>query len=132
MKSSDRFKETIHQYLKSKAESDELFAPIFAKENKNIDDCITYILNTVKSSGVYGFTDEEVYSMAIHYYKEDDVSAGPPTDCHVIVNHKVQLTEEELAQAKQQAMEEAVRDAKRAATKKPEKSKPVVQQTSLF
>jgi hypothetical protein len=45
---------------------DELFAFAYAKADKNMEDCITYILNTVKRSGCNGFTDEEVYSMAIN------------------------------------------------------------------
>ena len=71
MKSTEAFKTTINDYLVSKALTDELFAETFKKSNKNIDDCIKYILNTVKKSDCAGFTDSEVFSMAIHYYDED-------------------------------------------------------------
>ena len=39
-----------------------------AKEHKNLDDCITFILNYVQQSGCNGFTDAEIYSLAVHYY----------------------------------------------------------------
>ena len=38
------------------------------KPTKNIDNCITYILNQVKKSGCCGFSDDEIFGMALHYY----------------------------------------------------------------
>lgn len=55
MKASNHFIRTILTYLELRAESDSLFAESFTKENKNIDDCITYILNEVQKSGCMGF-----------------------------------------------------------------------------
>ena len=43
-----------------------------------MDDCITYILNTVKASGMQGFADADIFGMAVHYYDEDDVKVGDP------------------------------------------------------
>lgn len=65
---TDYFKLTIQSYLEQRAIADELFAPVYAKPNKNINDCITYILNYVKESGINGFADDEIYSFALHYY----------------------------------------------------------------
>lgn len=48
MKATDTFKTTIKAYLDSRAVNDELFAATYAKEGKNIDDCVNYILNTVQ------------------------------------------------------------------------------------
>lgn len=67
-KATDYFKLTIQSYLEQRAQTDELFAPVYAKPNKNIDDCATYILNYVQQSGICGFTDDEIYSLALHYY----------------------------------------------------------------
>lgn len=68
MKGTEHFKQTIKEYLDGRAQTDELFAVSYAKENKNLDDCITFILNQVKASGCCGMTDDEVWSLAIHYY----------------------------------------------------------------
>ena len=68
-----------------------------------MDDCITYILNMVKDSGVNGFTDEEVYSMAVHYFMEDGIDPGKPVDCRVVVNHTVELSEEEKQELRNKA-----------------------------
>ncbi len=68
MKGTEQFKKTIKAYLEQRAETDALFAVTYAKPNKNIDDCITFILNQVKNSGCNGFADDEIYSLAVHYY----------------------------------------------------------------
>ena len=63
-KATDYFKRTIQSYLQRRAQEDELFAPRLANPQKNIDDCITFILNYVKESGCNGFADDEIYSLA--------------------------------------------------------------------
>jgi ribosome-associated translation inhibitor RaiA len=111
MKTTDYFKNTIQNYLEQRAAEDELFAPVYANPDKNIDDCITYILNTVKASGCNGFTDDEIYSMAIHYYDEPDIEVGKKMDMRVVVNHTVVLTSEEQAQARRDAIKKATDEA---------------------
>lgn len=106
MKATDAFRKTIKDYLENRGLKDPLFARIVTKPNKNMDDCVTYILNTVKESGCNGFTDNEVYSMAIHYFDEDDIKPGSPmTNYKVVVNHHVELTEEEKKKAREDAIE---------------------------
>ena len=106
MKSTEHFKRTIQAYLQQRASEDRLFAESYRKEGKNSDDCITYILNEVQRSGCNGFTDGEIYSMAVHYYDEDDIEVGNPVSCQVSVNHIVELTEEEKAEARQRAVDQ--------------------------
>lgn len=106
MNTTAHFKRTIQAYLEQRAVEDGLFAKAYRKDDKNIDDCITYILNTVKASGCNGFTDGEIYSMAIHYFTEDNIEVGKPVSCQVSVNHVVELTEEEKAEARRRAVEQ--------------------------
>lgn len=106
MKGTELFKATIQNYLEYRAMTDDLFAPRYANPAKNIDDCITYILNEVQKSGMNGFDDDEIYSMAMHYYDEDDIEIGKPISCKVMVNHHVELTEEEKQNARKKAIEQ--------------------------
>ena len=112
MKSTDAFKNTIQAHLNNVATNDELFADKLKNQSKNIDDCITYILNTVQKSGCNGFEDDEIYNMAIHYYDEDKIEVGKPISGKVVVNHQVVITEEEKAKIKQKAIDEAVAEQK--------------------
>ena len=90
-------------YLEQRAEEDTLFAKKYRNPAKNIDDCVTHILNYVQKSGCNGFTDGEIFGQAIHYYEENEIEVGKPMNCQVVVNHVVELTEEEKAEARQNA-----------------------------
>ena len=104
MKGTEHFTRTIAEYLNQRAITDPLFAPNLQKPNKSIEECITYILNEVQRSGCNGFADDEIYSMAVHYYDEDNIEVGNPISCRVAVNHVVELTEKEKAEARQEAL----------------------------
>ena len=90
-------------YLEQRAEEDTLFAKKYRNPAKNIDECVTHILNYVQKSGCSGFTDGEIFGQAIHYYEENEIEVGKPMNCQVVVNHVVELTEEEKAEARQNA-----------------------------
>ena len=137
MKATEHFKQTIKAYLDERAKNDELFAVSYAKENKNMDDCVTFILNQVKRSKCMGLTDEEVYSLAVHFFDEDGIEIGNSIACNVIVNHTVELTEEEKAQARQDALkkyqaEQLRKMQKRTNKPKTPKAQPEITTPSLF
>ena len=68
MKASIHFQTEIQSYLEQRAEYDELFARSYRNPLKNIEDCVTYILNYVQKSGCAGFSDDEIFGQAVHYY----------------------------------------------------------------
>ena len=74
-------------YLEQRAEEDTLFAKKYRNPAKNIDECVTHILNHVQKSGCNGFTDGEIFGQAIHYYEENEIEVGRPINCQVAVNH---------------------------------------------
>ncbi|KGN96861.1 PcfK-like family protein [Porphyromonas crevioricanis] len=106
MNGTEQFTRTIAEYLNGRAATDPLFAPNLAKPHKNIEDCISYILQQVQQSGYNGFEDDEIYSMAVHYYDEDDLEVGSRVACNVVVNHTIVLTEEEKAEARKRAIQQ--------------------------
>ncbi len=134
MKTTDHFKNTIKAYLDQRAESDLLFSFKYSAPKKNIDDCITYILNQVQKSGCNGFADDEIFGMAVHYYDEDNIETGKPMNAHIVVNHVVELTAEEKEQARQDAIQKAQDEAYRKMTQTVKKAKKVIltPQPSLF
>ena len=73
MQVSVSFKNSIQSYLEQRAEYDELFARSYRNPLKNIEDCITYILNYVQKSGCNGFDDEEIFGQAVHYYPHSKI-----------------------------------------------------------
>ena len=118
MKVSTHFQTEIQSYLEQRAEYDDLFARSYRNPLKNIEDCITYILNEVQKSGCNGFADDEIFGMAVHYYDEADIEIGKLIDCKVVVNHAVELTEEEKAEARKEAIKRAESEAYSRMTKR--------------
>lgn len=117
------------------ATQDRHIAECLADQTKSLDKCITYILNQVQKSGCNGFTDDEIYSMAVHYYVEKDLEPGNPVDCQVIVNHHVQLTEEEIAEMKRKAKDKCFSDEMSrltSSTRTPVRKKPVEEDSDLL
>ena len=111
MDATRAFKNTIQAYLVEMATYDTNFAERFADPKKSINNCVTCILNQVQESGCNGFEDDEIYGMAVHYYQEEDIEVGKSVDyLHVAVNHVIELTDEEKAEARREAMAQYQRE----------------------
>lgn len=136
------FQQSISDYLQGRGQADELFAETLKKPAKNIKDCCTYILNEVKRSNRQGFSDDEIFNMAVHYYDEDNIKVGEPvTNAKVVINRAIELTEsdKELVKKaaednKKAAIAKAIAEATAKLTAKPVKKKAASteEQTSLF
>ena len=138
-KGTEMFKKSIKEYLDKKASEDTFFEISYTDKKKNLDDCVTYIINQVKASGQCGFADEEIYGMAAHYYdeNEENIKIGSPQDCIIVSNQKVELTAEEIEQAKKDAMRSLTEEQisllhKKSTAPKEKKQECMGQQTSLF
>lgn len=137
MKGTQSFQDTIKTYLENMAENDHLFAVKYANPSKSVEDCCTYIINQVQKSGCNGFADAEIFGMAVHFYEENEIEVGKPINCKVVVNHTVELTEEEKEQARQDAINR-LRDEQMAKMRRPSQPKKATEkktndvQPSLF
>ncbi len=126
MKATDNFKATVKAYLDQRAEDDIFFSFKYSAPRKNIDDCVTYILNTVQKSGCNGFADDEIFGMGVHYYDEDNIEAGKPMNAHIVVNHTIELTEEEKQQARHDAIQQVQNEAYNKMIQPVKKAKKVI------
>ena len=100
-------KAVIKAYLDKRAVDDPQFAEVYAKPNKNIDQCFAYILSEAKQRGsAVCMSDDEVFGLAVHYYDEDDIKISSTGPVHVSrPPQKVELTPEEKAEARKRAIE---------------------------
>ena len=89
------------------------------------------VINEVKKSGCCGFADNEIYSLAVHYYDEDDITIGSPINCRVVVNHNVELTEEEKKEAHRKAVEQYQQEEIKKMRDRNSKPKAKVESTAL-
>lgn len=139
MEATGNFKEAIKAYCDARALNDEAFAEKMRKPEKSIDKCCGYILQQVRKSGCVGFTDEEVYGMAVHYFDEESINVPDMRwdNCRVVVNHVVEITDKDRAEAREKALkrleDQELNALRKKAAKKPVKAerpseKPVAKQ----
>lgn len=122
MKATDTFKTCIEEYLKGAAKVNSVFAEKLKDPDKNIDDCVTYILNQVKKSGRNGFEDTEIFGMAMHYYDEKDIKPGSRPSAKIVMNQEVKLSEQEKEELRKEAKERVLREEMDKLRKKPKKA----------
>ena len=122
MKGTRAFQDTIAQYLMGRAENDPILAIKLANPSKTMEQCCQYIISQVKKSGCCGFSDDEIYGWAMHFWDEQEVEVGEPINCQVVVNHVVELTDEEKAQARKEAIAK-LRDEELAKMRKAQSKK---------
>jgi len=127
MKASNAFKDTIKAYLDKRASEDELFSSTYKKENKNLEECCNYVMQCAKAGGCAGYSDDEVFGWAVHYYDEDDIKNIKPVNAKVIVNHHVE-PEKSQHKADNMIIQEKIKKQPKKKKEDPESS----EQVSLF
>lgn len=100
----DNFELCIKEYLDNFSEQDQCFKEKY--DNSKIRDCVNFIYSEVRKSGRNGFCDDEIFQMARHYFLEGikGVKGNPPSK--VIVNHTIELSDEDKNKAKEKALKE--------------------------
>ena len=137
-KQTERFEEAIRQFLREQGQKDPAFLEhckeVQRTQNKNTADCCTYIINQVQKTGKMGFHDEEIYSLAMHYWDEDNIEVGERPQCQIVLNSDVHLSDEEIAECKQEARERIIREQMEAMRHKatPTVSKAKQEEPTLF
>lgn len=99
----EAFKKHIEAYIQGQIETDPMFAEVYSKSERTIDDCITYLLNWVKASGSQIVAKEEIYGQVIHFYQEN-IEPGAKINAHVVCATRAELTEEDKREAYQEAL----------------------------
>ena len=133
MNGTKAFQDTIALYLMKRAENDPLVAVKLANPSKTMEQCCAYIIGEVKKSGCCGFTDDEIFGWALHFWDEPEIEVNETANCRVVVNHVVELTAEEKEKARQDAINK-LRDEEMAKMRRPKTTETKTQdvQPSLF
>lgn len=115
------FQECISQWLEKEKANDETFASRVNKSKKTVKGCCNYILAAVKESQKTGFTDEEVYGMARHFFDEDDIKdPGDQGVARIVFPEHTDLSASQIAECKRKAQERYEKELRDEAKKKAE------------
>lgn len=122
------FEEVIKKYLDQEAERDSAFKEKYEAKDKNITDCCNYIVSEVKRLNRNGFSDDEIYYMARHYYNEPNESLkidSKQSSCRVVTNEASDEIEEEEIKPTREAKKPKAKVA-------PTPKEPAQEQLSIF
>lgn len=110
--------EMIKKYLEYRASQDPDFATKFANPKKSIEECDAFIIGEAykkaerMGNGAGSFIEDcDVFSLAVHYYDEDDIEITPLPEGVEFRGAKYEPTPEDYENAKNAALERLARDA---------------------
>lgn len=87
MKGTEDFQKVIAAELELRGLRDASFKRKLENPDKNIVECVNYILGEVKKSKCNGFSDNEIFGMAMHYYDEENIKVESIGNVSVKINH---------------------------------------------
>ena len=106
MKSNNAAIAAMQQMLQERILSEPALAIKLANPKKSLENAINYLCHEIQKSGLCVVDDQTVLSILLHFYDEDSIeNGGTPINCNIVVS-KPELTEEDKAELKQQAMEQ--------------------------
>lgn len=92
----EAYKKRILQFLAERAKTDPLVASGCKDENKNIDDCIKYVIEQARKQAVNNcafIEDEEVFGWVVHYVTEPIEKKRAKKEVKQTSENKVEKTE---------------------------------------
>ena len=96
----------MQQMLQERILAEPALAIKLANPKKTLEGAVNYLCNEIKKSGLCVVDDQTVLSILLHFYDEDDIEdGGIPINCNIVVS-KPELSDEDKAELKQQAMEQ--------------------------
>lgn len=111
------FKQAIQLYLTAKAYSDTDFAEKYNNKDKSIEECVLFIQSKMwdkvkgqknNNAACVVPTDEEVFSLAVQYYMDDDlkISGDNFANAKCVSIAATSFTDEEKEKMRQEAIQE--------------------------
>lgn len=124
MNGNDSAIRAMQQILQEHLLTEPAFAVKLANPQRSIEKAIAYVCNSVKEMGVCVLDDASVKNLLLHYYdgdvEEDSIKS---INCNIVVS-KPELSDEDKAELREQAMreykEEQLRAIRRQSQPKPQ------------
>ena len=113
MKSNDSAIRTMQEMLQQKCIEEPSFALKMASPSKSMDGAINYLCQQVQKSGLTCLDNQSVASILYHYFDEADIEEVKNINCNIVVS-KPELSEEDKAELREQAMKEYKEEQLRA------------------
>ncbi len=127
----------IKTYLDDFASNNPDFAKKYNDDTrkKSMEECCEFIISQAKKGGKNGYTDQEVFGWAVHYFDEEEIDFTKGISAKVITNHHAELTQEEkdkiMEKAKQEYHEKCMELLQNKSVRSQRNTKPVKPETTI-
>lgn len=105
MKSNNAAIAAMQQMLQERCIAEPTFAIRMANPNKSMEGAINYLCSQIQKSGLCCVDDTTVMNILVHYFDENEIEEGGKVNCNIVVS-KPELSDEDKAELKEQAMEQ--------------------------
>lgn len=105
LKSNDAAIAAMQQMLQERCIAEPTFAIKMASPTKSLEGAINYMCSQIQKSGMCMVDGDTVLNLLIHYFDEPEIEDCGKVNCNIVVS-KPELSEEDKAELKEQAMEQ--------------------------
>lgn len=105
MKSNDTAIAVMQKMLQERCIAEPSFAIKMANPSKSMEGAVNYLCSQIQKSGLCVVDDTTVMNLLVHYFDENEIEEGGKVNCNIVVG-KPELSEEDKANLKEQAMEQ--------------------------
>ena len=105
LKSNNAAIAAMQKMLQERCIAEPAFAIKMANPNKSFEGAVNYLCSQIQKSGLCMVDDATVLNHLTHYFDETCVEEAGKVNCDIVVS-KPELTEEDKAELRQQAMEQ--------------------------
>ena len=105
MKSNNAAIAAMQQMLQERCIAEPTFAIKMANPSKSMEGAVNYLCTQIQKSGMCCVDDTTVMNILVHYFDENEIEDCGKVNCNIVVS-KPELSEEDKAELKEQAMEQ--------------------------
>ena len=105
MKSNNAAIAAMQQMLQERCIAEPTFAIKMANPSKSMEGAVNYLCGQILKSSLCCVDDATVMNILVHYFDENEIEEGGKVNCNIVVS-KPELSDEDKAELKEQAMEQ--------------------------
>ena len=95
----------MQQMLQERCIAEPSFAIKMANPSKSMEGAVNYLCSQIQKSGMCCVDDTTVMNILVHYFDENEIEDCGKVNCNIVVS-KPELSEEDKAEIRKQAMEQ--------------------------
>ncbi len=105
LKSNNAAIAAMQQMLQERCIAEPTFAIKMANPSKSMEGAVNFLCSQIQKSGMCCVDDTTVMNILVHYFDENEIEDCGKVNCNIVVS-KPELSEEDKAEIRKQAMEQ--------------------------